>query len=400
MKSSILQKKEVPKESLKKIRTLLPDKKIKIESKGKIPVYEPDITSNDVKTVTDAVSSGWISSVGPYVSKFEKQFAKRVSGTKYALAVNSGSSAVHLAVLALGIGEGDEVIMPTFTMIATANAVSFSGAKPVLVDADPNTWNIDIKSIEEKITKRTRAIIAVHIYGLPCNMDAIKGLAKKYKLWVIEDAAEAQGAEYKGKKTGSLGDIAAFSLYGNKVVTTGEGGVVTTNNKALAEVVTELRNNGFGKERHFWHEYQGFGYRLSNIQAALGYSQLLRFRKHLAKVRENVKVYRKYLKTVPGITFPVEPKGYKNSYWMFGITVDEKKTGVSSTEIRKKLAKAGIETRSFFIPIHLQPIYYKDYKGQVFPVSEKLCRDGFYLPSYFGLKQLQIKKICEIIRLL
>lgn len=398
MKKKILQRTKPSKDSLRKIKSLLPDKKIKTGKAVKIPVYKPEVTQKDIKIVSKAVASGWISSIGPFVRKFEAGFAKKVSGTKYALSVNSGSSAVHLAVRALGIGPGDEVIMPTFTMIATANAVSFSGASPILVDADAATWNIDVKKIEEKITKRTRAIIAVHIYGLPCDMDAIIKLAKKYNLWVIEDAAEAQGAEYLDKKTGSMGDIAAFSLYGNKVVTTGEGGMVTTSRRDLAEVVNELRNNGFGKERHFWHEYKGFGYRLSNIQAALGYSQLFRIKAHLRRVRHNVEVYKRHLKEVPFINFPAEPMGYRNSYWVFGITFDEKKSGVSVSKIREVLAGEGIETRSFFIPIHLQPIYYQDFKGQNFLVAERLSREGFYLPSYFGLKENQIKKISEVIK--
>ncbi len=364
----------------------------------KISVSEPNISKEDINSVVNALKSGWVSGAGPFVAKFEKEFARRVAGTKYAIAVNSGSSALQVALSAAGIASGDEVIMPTFTMVATANAVSFIGANPILVDADPNTWNIDVKAIEGKITKKTKAIVAVHIYGLACDMDAINKIAKKHHLLVIEDAAEAQGAEFRGKKVGGIGVAGAFSFYGNKIITTGEGGMVTTNSKKLAFIASKLRNNGIDENRHFWHKYKGYGFKMSNLQAALGFSQTLRFKNLLQKRRENAALYKRLLGNTPGITFPEEPKGYKNCYWMFGVVIDPKKTRVSAASLRKKLAEEGIETRTFFIPIHLQPIYYKEYRGQKFPISERLSQEGFYLPSSFNLTKKEIQRVCNIIR--
>jgi len=398
MKSKITQPQKVSSTALKRILTIVPKSTVRVSGKDPIYVGAPDITKKEVETVSSAIRSGWVSGNGPYVEKFEKAFAKTVSKTKYALSTNSGSSAIHIALMALGIGKGDEVIMPTFTMIATANAVAFTGAKPVLVDVDPSTWNIDSTKIEKKITKRTRAILVVHIYGLTCDMKPIKKLAKKYDLWVVEDAAEAHGAEYQGKAAGSLGDIAAFSFYANKIITTGEGGMITTNNAQIARNIIQYRSNGFGEKRHFWHEYQGYGSRMSNLDAALGFAQTLRFNELIRKRRTNASYYQKLLGGLEYLSLPTEPRGYKNAYWMFGVVVDPQKAGISAFEITQKLAKQGIETRSFFIPIHLQPIYHKSHGGEKFPVSEKLCRDGFYLPSSGIYGKQEIKRVCSTLR--
>jgi len=384
--------------SFKKISHILPQKEPVLFGKHIIPVCEPDLSQLETEYVTSAIKSRWVSSTGKYITLFEKEFAKKVSKTKFAFTVNSGTSAMHICLLSLGIGKGDEVILPSFTMIATANAVTYTGAKPVLVDSDPVTWNIDTQKIENKITKKTKAIIVVHTYGLPCDMTAIKKLARKYNLWIIEDAAEAHGAEFKKKKVGSLGDVAAFSFFANKLITTGEGGMVTTNNIQIAKRIVKFRNNGYGEDRHFWHKYIGYGYRMSNLQAALGFAQTERFSRALGKRRKNARLYMKLLSGVPGISFPVEPRGYKNSFWMFGIVIDKEKFGVNKNELRKYLANKGIETRSFFIPIHLQPIYFYKHKGQKFPVSENLCRDGLYLPSSSLLTKKQIQKICSEIK--
>ncbi len=398
MKSKITQPEKVDPATLKRIIPIISKGKLKVTGKNPIYVSAPDITKNEIESVTLAIKSGWVSRNGPYVKKFEEIFAKEVSGTKYALSTNSGSSAVHLALLALGVRKGDEVIMPTFTMIATANAVAFTGAKPVLVDADPITWNIDPGKIEAKITKKTRAILAVHIYGLTCDMQSIKNLAKKYDLWVVEDAAEAHGAEYKGKKAGNLGDVAAFSFYANKMITTGEGGIITTNNAQIARNVIQYRSNGFGEKIHFWHEYQGYGSGMSNLDAALGFAQTLRFGELLKKRRVNAAYYRQLLRKAKYLNFPAEPRGYKNAYWMFGVVVDPEKAGMSTFNIVQALAEQGVETRSFFIPIHLQPIYYKNYRGQKFVVSEKLCKDGFYLPSSGIYGKKEIERVCSTLR--
>jgi perosamine synthetase len=381
--------------SRQKVSKILPKKEPELIGKNQIPVAEPDISKKEQNYVNQAVKSGWVSSEGKFVSRFEKLFAKRIGPKFKAFSVNSGTSALHVAISSLGIGKGDEVILPTFTMVATANAVTYTGAKPVLVDADPITWNMNPDKIREKITKKTKAIVVVHIYGLTCDMDPILKLAKKYNLWVIEDAAEALGAVYKGKMAGGIGDVSAFSFYANKVVTTGEGGMVVTKNKQIAQRIEALRNNAFNKQRHFWHEYVGFGYRMTNLQAALGLAQMERFDSLLNKRRVNAKKYLKKLGKLDGLTFPIEPEGYKNSYWMFGVLVDEKIFGMSKDSLRKYLAYLGIETRSFFIPIHLQPAYNQNYLKESFPVSQQLCSSGFYLPSSSTLTSRQIDRVCK-----
>ncbi|MCK4648321.1 DegT/DnrJ/EryC1/StrS family aminotransferase, partial [bacterium] len=241
-----------------------PEPKMKV----KIPVCEPKLEGNELKYVTECIKTNWISSRGDYIEKFEKMFSK-CCGARYGIACTSGTTALHLALASLDIGKGDEVIIPAFTMIATANAITYTGARMVLVDSEPKTWNIDPEKIERKISKRTRAIIPVHTYGHPANMDKILALAKKYDLFIIEDACEAHGAEYKGRRIGSLGDVACFSFYANKIITTGEGGMLTTNNKEIAQRARTLRNYAFSQERHFWHKYLGFNYRMTNLQAAI-----------------------------------------------------------------------------------------------------------------------------------
>ena len=388
---------QLEKKVLKRIARILPAKEPPLPKKY-IPVCEPSITAKETGYVLKALHSGWVSSEGESVEQFEKLFARKVSHTKYAIAVNSGTSAVHLALAALGIGAGDEVIMPAFTMVACANAVAYTGATPILIDSDPQTLNIAVEKIEAKITKRTKAIMPVHIYGLAADMDPILRIAKRYYLWVIEDAAEAQGAQYHEKHVGGIGDVGAFSLYANKIVTSGEGGMVTTNNKAIAKLVSLLRNHAFTKERHFWHQYLGYGYRMTNLQAALALAQTERFETLGRNRIQNAKLYMKHLQGVKGLSFPTEPKGTKHIYWMFSLLVEKKKFGMSKNELRRFLAKAGIETRSFFIPMHLQPIYYERYKQQHFPVSERLCRDGLYLPSASTLTQKQIAYIAGKIK--
>ena len=361
-----------------------------------IPVCEPLLDEKEEKHVLECLRSGWISSLGREVDEFEEKFARKV-GAKYGVAVTSGTAALHLALYTLGIGEKDEVIIPTFTMIATANAVRYCGAKPVLIDSEPYTWNIDVEKIEEKITSRTRAIMPIHTYGHPCDMDKILEIAQKYDLWVIEDAAEAHGAEYKGKKAGSIGDCACFSFYANKIVTTGEGGIVTTNNREIYERARNLRGHAFSEERHFWHRLLGFNYRMTNLQAAIGLGQLEKFEELVGKRIENAQLYSSLLKDIKGLELPPETPGIKNVFWMYGIRV-KKDFGVSRDELREKLAKKGIETRTFFIPIHLQPIYWKEYLEEEFPVAEMLCKEGLYLPSSSGLSKEEIYFIVECIR--
>jgi len=367
------------------------------KSWGKIiPVCEPVLQGNELEYLKKCVETNWISSAGQYIEDFEKEFS-RLCGTKYGISTTSGTTALHLALVTLGVGPGDEVIIHTFTMIATANVVTHLGAHPVLIDAESRTWNIDTDKIEEKITKRTKAIMPVHTYGHPAEMDKIMELAKKYNLYVVEDAAEAHGAEYRGRKIGSIGDCACFSFYANKIITTGEGGMITTNNKEIAEIATNLRDHGFSEKRHFWHRYVAFNYRMTNLQAAIGVAQVERFSQFVEARIKNARLYNSYLKDVSGITLPPETEGIKNVYWMYSILVEDE-FGMTRDKLRACLAKRGIETRTFFIPMHFQPIYYKQYKGEKFPVSEDLCRKGMYLPSSSGLTKSEIKFIVESIR--
>jgi perosamine synthetase len=301
-----------------------------------------------------------------------------------------------LALAACGMTKGDEVIIPAFTMIATANAVTYTGAKVVLVDAEPRTYNIDAERIEKKITLRTKAIIVVHIYGHPANMDKILGIAKKYKLYVIEDAAEAHGAEYKGKKVGGIGDVGCFSFYGNKIITTGEGGMVITNNRKIAQRATYLRDHTFSKERHFWHKELGFNYRMTNLQAAIGLAQTENIKEFVERKIKIAKLYNSLLKDINGITLAPHTPGIKNVYWAYSILI-EKGFGINRDRLRCSLANRGIETRAFFIPMHLQPVYSKVCKGH-FPVAEEICRKGLYLPSGLKLKKDEIRFIVDSIK--
>jgi len=366
-----------------------------------IPVCEPTLNGNELKYVLEAVSSGWISSFGKYIEQFENSFS-RFCGAKYGIACSNGTTALHLAIEALGIGKGDEVIIPTFTMIATANAIIYSGAKPVLVDSEMETWNMDVSKIEEKITAKTKAIMVVHIYGHPADMDAVNEIARKHKLWVIEDAAEAHGAEYKGRKTGNLSDVGCFSFYGNKIITTGEGGMLVTNNEKIAEKAKLLKSHAFGKPRFIHHEL-GYNYRMTNVQAAIGLAQMERADYLVERRRENAKRYNSLLFNVEGITTPPEKNGFKNVYWMYGILVDKHKFGIGKDELMMELEKKGIETRSFFYPMHKQPVYFAkderfpDVSGS-YPVSEELFEKGLYLPSGSSLTEEQIRFIVETIK--
>jgi len=370
-----------------------PSQEPKLKSNDIIPVCAPDIGKRERRYLMEAFDSSWISASGDFVGRFEEAFARIVSKTKYAIAVSSGTSALHVGLRALGIGPGDEVILPTFTMIATANAVTYCGATPVFVDADPGTWNIDTSKIEEKITKKTKAVIAVHTYGMPADMEEICRIAKDHGLFVVEDASEAHGGEYKGKRVGGIGDVGAFSLYANKLVTTGEGGIVTTNNSEIAARARLLRNHAFSEGRHFWHKEIGFGYKMTNLQAAVGLGQVERFAELFAKKQAVARAYRAGLAGIPGITLPPEKSGYINSHWMFGILVDAKTFGVDRDELRRRLAGRGIESRSFFVPIHAQPVYRHAFTKEKFLVAQRLCRDGVYLPSSTTLSKNDIRRV-------
>jgi perosamine synthetase len=356
-----------------------------------LPVSEPVLDGNESRYLNQCVRSGWISSAGQFVRDFEREFARQAD-CEFGVACSSGTTALHLATATLGLGPGDEVILPTFTMVATASAVAYTAAAPVLVDAECETWNIDPSRIEAAITPRTRAIIAVHTYGHPAPMDPIMEIARRHNLTVIEDAAEAHGAEYHGRRAGSLGHLACFSFYANKIVTTGEGGMLTTNDPEIARVARRLRDHAFSDERHFWHKYRGFNYRMTNLQAAVGLAQTERLDEFVGARRENAQIYRQLLESIPGLQLPRELPGVKSVFWMFGLLVHPE-FHATRDELREHLAARGIETRTFFIPIHLQPVYYRDYAGTRFPAAELLCQRGLYLPSSSRLTRAEIERV-------
>jgi len=367
-----------------------------------IPVCEPLLAGKEMEYVTEALRTGWISSSGRFVAEFEKKFAE-YCGVEFAVTTNTGTSALHVACVAAGIGKGDEVIIPTFTMIATAFAVCYCNGIPVFVDCDRETWNIDFTKIEEKITPRTKAILPVHIYGHPCDMDPIVELAKEYNLVIIEDAAEVHGAEYKGRKCGSLGDMGCFSFFANKVIASGEGGMVVTDKEDLYNRCRYYRNLAFPLDstRSYIHEHIGFNYRMSNVIAAIGLAQTEKADEYGERRRENARLYNDRLLAVKGVTTQQEKDWAKSVYWMYSILIEDE-FGMSRDEVMVKLRKRGIDSRSFFVPMHMQPSlkgYGCDCSGD-YPVSEKISRKGLYLPSGSGLRKEQIDYICEsLIRL-
>lgn len=400
----MIKKTELDLKELRDLSEIIPGSEPKLEinrvpieeARGIIPVCEPRLDGREFEYVAECIRGNWISSAGRFIKEFENLFSQKC-GCKYGAACTNGTTALHLALATLGIGPGDEVILPTFTMIATINAVTYLGAKAVLVDSELETWNMDISQIEEKITPKTKAIMVVHTYGHPVDMDKVNKIAKQHGLYVIEDAAEAHGALYKDRLAGSLGDMACFSFYGNKIITTGEGGMITTNNKEIADIARNLRDHAFSHDRHFWHKYLGYNYRMTNLQAAIGLAQTERFEELVKIKRDNAYYYTSLLKDITGIITPPEKEWVKNVFWMYGIMLKDE-FGLTRDEFRQNLAKNGIETRTFFIPMHLQPIYYKQYKGQRYPNAEELCRRGLYLPSSTRLTKSDIDFIVEKIK--
>jgi len=366
----------------------------------KIFIAEPSINESDIKSVNDAVRSGWISGRGPFIDKFEKEFA-RWNGTKYGITTTSGTSALHLALASLGVSQNDEVIIPALSMSAVSFSVSYVGGKAILVDSETDTWNIDVNAVEKKITNKTKAIIAPHLYGHPIEIDILLDIAKKYNLPVVEDAAEAHGAEYKKRKVGSFGRIACYSFYANKIMTCGEGGIIVTNDQELAEKVSKLKNMAFENNpaSKFLHYSLGYNYRLTNMQAALGLSQLLRIEKFIEARRNNAKLYNRLLENLDGISLPPESEWAKNVYWMYSIIIDKKRFGISRDELLKGLIeKYGIETRPFFVTVNQQPIYKQIYRGERYPVAEQLSKEGLNLPSGNTLTENQITSVVAAIK--
>ena len=365
-----------------------------------IPVNQPLLNGNEKRYLIECIDSGWISSEGPFIKAFEEKFAARFN-RKHAIAVCNGTAALDAAIEALGIGPGDEVIMPSFTIISCIMQIVRNGAKPVLIDADPLTWNMDVAAIESRITARTKAIMAVHIYGLPVDMDPLLTLAARYGLKVLEDSAEMIGQTYKGRACGSLGDISTFSFYPNKHITTGEGGMVVTDSDELAEQVRSLRNLCFKPESRFVHDRLGWNLRMTSMQAALGLAQLERLDEFVARKRRMGALYQDLLGGIDCVQLPLAATDYADSiYWVFGLVLDER-LGMTGADAMKRLATEGIGTRPFFYPMNQQPVLHK--MGVVdsyehCPVAERLYLRGFYIPSGLALTDEQIYEVAQKVR--
>lgn len=361
-----------------------------------IPVNEPLLDGNEKRYLNECIDTGWISSEGPFVKEFEERFASQV-GRKYGIAVCNGTAALDAAVEALGIGPGDEVILPAFTIISCITQIIRSGATPVLVDSDPRTWNMDVTQIESKITPKTKAIMVVHIYGLPVDMDPVLALAATYELRIIEDAAEVHGQTYRGKPCGSFGDISTFSFYPNKHITTGEGGMIVTDNEALAETCRSLRNLCFLPTKRFVHERLGWNLRMTNLQAALGLAQLERIDEFIVRKRQMGRHYHSLLNQLPGLQLPLPETSYaENIYWVYGLVLS-KDCPLNAEGAIRWLAKKGIGCRPFFYPMHLQPVF-QDlgfFSGESYPVAEHLAANGFYIPSGLALQETQIQRVAD-----
>ena len=373
--------------------------KTRLRSKNKsfYPVSSPYITKKDINSVTRVLKKGWISSDGPEVKKFEEKFSRFIN-RKYSVAVSSGTAALEIAIKALNIKKNDEILIPNFTIISNALAVIRQQAKPVLIDCNLKDWNIKIEDIEKNISKKTKAIIITHIYSFPNEMDKILKICKKYRLFVIEDAAEALGISYKNKTCGSFGDISTFSFYANKQVTTGEGGMISMNSFKIYEKCKSLRNLCFGKLNRFNHDDLGWNYRMTNMQAALGLSQLENIKYVVKKKMEIGKYY--YKKLCQNTKIQILPPSNafsKNIYWVVGIVI--KKGKISALNLAEKLARHGIKTRPFFWPMHKQYVFkkMKIFNKNKFPNSSYLSKYGLYLPSYFHLKKKDINYISSVI---
>lgn len=357
-----------------------------------IPISQPSITQKEIDFVNDAIRSGWVSSIGKYIDRFENDFAK-FCGVKYAVAVSNGTVAIHLALVAINIKEGDEVIIPDFTFIATANAVLYTGATPVFADIDPVSLCIDPGSIKRKITNRTRAIMPVHLYGHPADMNAISRIASGHDLYVIEDAAEAHGAEINGLKVGGLGICGIFSFYGNKIITTGEGGMITTNDQALYERCRLLRDHAMDKNKRYWHSEKGFNYRMTNLQAALGCAQMERIDELIIKRKNIFDSYQKHLKNIPGLRLNRSHDYTKPVHWL--VCMESDKFNESTRDLfMKKIKEQGVDSRPYFYPVSDMPMFRKADT----PVAHEVYKKGINLPTYFDLTEAEIDFICNVIK--
>jgi perosamine synthetase len=364
----------------------------------RIPMSVPDLSGNESSYVNEALATGWISSKGRFVTEFEQRYAKWI-GTRFASCVANGTAGLHVALAALGIGSGDEVVIPTFTMIACANAVRYLGATPVLADSDRENWNIDPERVREAITPKTKAIMIVHLYGHPANVQPILDIAREAEVNVIEDAAEAIGAEYHGRRVGGLCDLGVFSLYANKILTTGEGGVITTDNPTLAARVNSLRDQAYDESRREWlvHREIGYNYRLTNLQAAVGLAQLERVQHFLQVHRSLGERYRRRLSGLRGIELPPGETDTRDVYWTFTILDDQRSSGVARDDLMRFLRSQGIDSRSTFLPIHRQPPYSKSWTAKKFPVADELSDRGVNLPLGNTTSIADVDEVCDAV---
>jgi perosamine synthetase len=358
-----------------------------------IPVAAPALVGNEQAYVLDCLKSTWISAKGPYIQRFEDAFAE-FCGVRHAVSCSTGTAALHLALLALGIGPGDDVIVPTLTYVASANAITYCGACPVFVDSEPRTWNLDPSLLEEAVTPLSKAIVVVHLYGNPVDMHPVLRTARAHGIPVIEDAAQAHGAEYKGQRAGALGDIATFSFYGSKILTTGQGGMVATDDEELAARVRRLRSQGVDPKHRYWYPIVGYNYQMTNIAAAIGLAQLEKVDWHLARRREIARQYRRQLAGTRGISFQRQEARAHSAHWLTGLVLDEQ-MAISRDSLIVQLAKLGIETRPFFRPMHTLPMYQAHASGLVYPVAERLGKQGLSLPSSATLTDEDVTYICQ-----
>jgi len=364
----------------------------------RIPVSEPALGEAEIAAAVECITSGWISSHGAYIDEFEGEWA-RYCGRRHGIAVMNGTVALELALICLNLEAGSEVIIPSFTIISCALAVLRAGAVPKLVDSDPETWTMDIAAVRAAIGPRTKAIMPVHIYGHPVDMDPILKLAKEHNLAIIEDAAEAHGAEYKGRRCGSFGDVSCFSFYANKLITTGEGGMLVTDDDAIAERARSLRNLAFEPGRRFHHAEMGFNFRMTNVQAALGLGQVARMDAIIEKKRWIGEEYTSRLADISGVQLPVEKAWARSVYWMYGILLDER-VEFDASEASRRLSALGVETRPFFLGMHEQEVFRRQelFIGERYPVAERLARRGLYLPSGLTLTAAQLERVADAVR--
>ena len=350
------------------------------------------LVGREKEYVIDCLDSTWISSNGKYVERFEQAFAE-YCGVRHAISCCNGTVALHLALLARGVGPGDEVIVPTLTFVATANAVTYCGAKPVFIDSEPDTWNMNVEFLASAITPQTKGIIVVHLYGHPTDMDPVMNLAHERGLFVIEDAAEAHGAEYRGRRVGSIGDAATFSFYGNKIITTGEGGMVITDDDETARTVRLLKGQGQDPNRRYWFPVVGYNYRMTNIEAAIGLGQIEKIDWHTSRRREIASWYRKYLDDFPQVSTSPQADWAQNAFWICCVLLNDEFPH-DRDFVMEHLAAAGIETRPFFYPMHTLPMYANTHEG-AFPVSERLAARGLNVPSSANLTEEDVSYVCR-----